>query len=72
MGLIYGLVSSLYYFCDPCAYGKSLTTSSTTSGIEVDGIDYSSKHDTSGFKDKASGARVAVHLDRRYNTVNVV
>ena len=40
-------------------------TSSTTSGIEVDGIRYSSKRDASGFGDKASGARVAVHLNMR-------
>ena len=48
------------------------TTSSTTLGIEVDEIGYSSKQDASGFGDKVSGARVAIHLDRRYDAVNVI
>ena len=44
--------------------------SSTTSGIEVDGIGYSSKQAASGMEDKANGACVVVHLERYFDAVN--
>ena len=47
-------------------------TSSTTSGIEVDGTGYSSKRIASGMGNRANGCPcVAVHLDRSYDVVNV-
>ena len=44
---------------------------STTSSIEVDRIEDSSKQAASGMGDEANGACVAVHLDRRYDAVTV-